>query len=244
MSNPFEVDSVKQAKNTMPGCLDTVKLSVEGGPVNVATPGPVAGSSVRVALLAAAREELIARGPGAISLRAVARRAGVSHAAPKHHFDDRAGLLTALAVEGFDRLRDVLLKALDSAGPASSERLTALGRAYLDFGLAEPALFELMFRPDQLHADDEDLRASQVASFGVLAGAVDTAAAWHTRAEPDRASLSLIAWAFVHGLVVLARSGALEGAVDRDVASADLARHLTSAFTASLRPGLVNSQEA
>lgn len=89
---------------------------------------------------------------------------------------------------------------------------------------------ELMFRTDQLRTDDDDLRASQAASFGVLTGAVDGAAGRHD--GPDVASLPLIAWAFVHGLVVLARNGALQAAVDRDVASAELARRLIDVFTA------------
>ena len=78
-----------------------------------------AASDVATALLREARHELAEHGAGGVSLRAVARRAGVSHAAPKHHFGDRAGLLTAVAVDGFERLTEALLRA-DTATPTRS----------------------------------------------------------------------------------------------------------------------------
>lgn len=144
-------------------------------------------NDVRQALLSAALEELAEHGGAGISLRAVARRAGVSHAAPKHHFGDRAGLLTAIAVDGFRRL---------AAAPAG---LHALGRAYFTFGTQNPALFDLMFRGSELHGDDDDLLAAQA----------ETMADLRRLADDD---VVLVAWAFVHGLVVLQRDGALTAA--------------------------------
>src|SRR5215471_19282528 len=96
--------------------------------------------SGRDRLLAAAREELAEVGTQGISLRAIARRAGVSHALPKHHFRDRAGLLTAVATEGFRALREALAAA---RGRTPSARLVALGRAYVSVALAQPATFDL-----------------------------------------------------------------------------------------------------
>src|ERR1700722_1777730 len=114
---------------------------------------PEPAPDVRGALLAAARAELAEHGHAGISLRAVARRAGVSHAAPKYYFSDRAALLTAVAAQGFAELASAL-RQVPSA-------LAALGHAYITFALASPALFDLMFRPTELHPADPDLRHAQ-----------------------------------------------------------------------------------
>jgi len=190
---------------------------------------------VRTALLDAAREELALTGSGAISLRAIARRAGVSHAAPKHHFGDRAGLLTALAVQGFRQLLVALETASGTAAGSSDGGLAVLGRAYLDTGLSDPALFELMFRPELLHRDDPDLRAAQQATFDLLSGALAGVA--HPRPGPasaNPAETSLVAWAFVHGLLVLVRDGALQAATD-DSDIPRLAHRLTGLFAELLQ---------
>ncbi len=161
----------------------------------------------REKLLAAARAELVEHGRAAISLRAVARRAGLSHAAPKYHFGDRAGLLTAIATEGFHALARQQAAVTEAD---ARERLAALGSVYIDFGLSNPALFELMFAPREVHADDPELVAAQQHAIGEL-----TAAAGRL-AGPDAPpagtqNLALVSWALVHGLAVLARDGALVG---------------------------------
>ena len=194
-------------------------------------------TDVRWALLAAARAELLDHGVGGLSLRAIAARAGVSRATPKWHFDDRAGLLTALAVEGFDQLDDALRGAVEGvADPAA--RFTALGRAYLDFGLAHAELFALMFRVEELDGDNAALVGARQRSFSVL---VDTAAAATGGVPPVDGGVAppvgdvpLLAWACAHGLVVLIRDGALQaftGLGSREQAG-QLARHLAEAFTA------------
>src|SRR5262249_61158792 len=119
---------------------------------------PAARTQDREAVLAAARAELVEHGTGAISLGAVARRAGLSHAAPKYHFRDRSGLLTAIATEGFHALARDLAQVHESD---AQRQLAALGRTYIDFGLSHRALFELMFTPSELHTLDEELVAAQ-----------------------------------------------------------------------------------
>ena len=208
-------------------------------------PGPAGAGGAggaREALLSAAREELAVAGPSAISLRAIARRAGVSHAAPKYHFGDRAGLLTALAVDGFRRLLTALEHAASTPSDTPDDQLFALGLAYVDTGLADPALFELMFRPELLHSDDPDLCEAQQATFAVLASAVayaDGADGADPQAGSDTAgALPLISWAFVHGLVVLARDGALQAATATATGGNDTAlllRRLTGVFANRLR---------
>lgn len=189
----------------------------------------VADMGGRDALLAAARAELIDHGHAAISLRAVARRAGVSHAAPKYHFGDRAGLLTAVATEGFQALKAALRTATSMAEPS----LSAVGRGYIDFGLANPALFDLMFRPSELHTDDPSLTHAQREAIGVLSSTVQPIA---PTTPPDGSAapeLALVSWALAHGLVVLTRDGALQGAsrAPTPQAAADLARNLTDVYT-------------
>lgn len=189
----------------------------------------------RSALLDAARSELIEHGRSAISLRAVARRAGVSHAAPKYHFGDRAGLLTAIAAEGFLLLTSALLVARQQAGTgvAGTEVVGSLGRAYLDFSSAHPALFDLMFRPTELHPDDPELLHAQRAAIGVLNGAVSGG---------GTSPVSLMSWALAHGLAVLARDGALQAATEAPTHAETMAmaRDLTEGFAALVeqRPAL------
>jgi AcrR family transcriptional regulator len=186
---------------------------------------------VREDLLAAARAELAEHGRAAISLRAVARRAGLSHASPKYHFGDRSGLLTAIATEGFH----ALASHLSQVGEADAQqRLAALGRAYIDFGLSQPALFELMFTPRELHADNPELIAAQQQAIGSLMVAVSRLAGLDTTPS-ETPQLVLISWALVHGLVVLARDGALLGAPVPDASdttdATELAHSLADLFT-------------
>jgi AcrR family transcriptional regulator len=186
--------------------------------------------TARDALLRAAREELAERGHAAVSLRAVARRAGVSHAAPAHFFGDRAGMLTAVAVDGFDLLDARLQAAARDAETAGESPLAALGLAYVDFGLAEPALSDLMFRRAELAADDPRLLAARRRTLGRLREAVGEIAG------AGSADWSLIAWALAHGLVSLAREGVLAPMAGRgDDEAADLARDLVVQFASGFR---------
>lgn len=198
----------------------------------------------RETLLAAARAELTEHGRSAISLRAVARRAGVSHAAPKHHFGDRAGLLTAVATDGFDALADTLRRVLPTDRDVTAADLAELGRAYIDFGLAHPALFDLMFRPSELRRGDPELVRAERAAIGVLSDTVErlTPATRAPGTSPDAPSaLALSSWALVHGLVVLTRDGALPGlaGVVEPAAAARLAHDLllSSGTAGTVAPG-------
>jgi AcrR family transcriptional regulator len=164
--------------------------------------------SGRAALLAAAREELTLVGVGELSLRAVARRAGVSHAAPKHHFSHRAGLLSALAADGFTALA-AQLDTVVTRGGSPLHRLVSAGHAYLRFAQDEPALFDLMYRPELLSSADPALLASKRAAFGILVQAVDDARE-DLRPDIGTDNVALLAWAAVHGMAVLIRDRALE----------------------------------
>jgi AcrR family transcriptional regulator len=182
---------------------------------------------VRAALLAGARAELAEHGHAGISLRAVARRAGVSHAAPKYYFSDRAALLTAVAAQGFGELARYLRQVPPT--------LAAMGRAYITFALANSALFDLMFRPSELHPDDPELRHAEEDAIGVLDAAVAAAAAPRKDSRTGPGELTMISWALAHGLAVLARDGALQSASPGGQrGSAELACHLVDVFTERL----------
>src|SRR5260370_40869028 len=105
--------------------------------------------ALRDALLEAAESILIREGIQGLTLRASAREAGVSHAAPKNHFGDVSGLLSELAALGFDRLSASML-AETNDGQKPSERMRAIGRGYVDFARTNPALFLLMFLSERL----------------------------------------------------------------------------------------------
>src|SRR4051812_16464446 len=122
---------------------------------------------LRRALLQATVEAITENGVNALSMRDLARRAGVSHAAPTHHFKDKAGLLTAFATDGFDQLG----KALGTSRLASNSFLE-LGVTYVRFAVTRRAEFEVMFRPDLYHADDPALLAARRRSADALYAAV------------------------------------------------------------------------
>lgn len=184
----------------------------------------------RAALLHAALEELEENGVANLSLRAIARRAGVSHAAPKYHFSDRSGLLTAVALDGFTRLNVALAEAVTAAGSDARAQFAAGGRAYVEFGLDNAALFVLMFRVEQLDLTNAELLQQKNAAFESLDRIVrnGTESAAFTAGQPAEV-LALISWAFLHGLVVLAHDGALE-LMTGESGTAALAASLTAAF--------------
>ncbi|MFK4224231.1 TetR/AcrR family transcriptional regulator [Streptomyces sp. NPDC019890] len=158
---------------------------------------------LRQAVLTAALDVITTEGPSALSLRDLARRAGVSHAAPAHHFKDRAGLLTAIATEGYD-----LLAASLAGAPDLRER----GVHYVRFAVEHPAHFQVMFQPDLYRPDDPELLAAKARAAEQLRASV----ADRIPAE-DAGLMGIAAWSIAHGFATLLLSHNLEGPVgDRD----------------------------
>ncbi|WP_067894346.1 TetR/AcrR family transcriptional regulator [Nocardia vaccinii] len=152
---------------------------------------------LRAVLLAEAAEQIAAEGIDAVSLRALAQRAGVSHAAPAHHFGNRQGMLTELAIEGFGLLAD----ELHSAGADFRE----VAIAYIRFARVRPGHFEVMFRHDLLDTGNEQLIAARTRSGAYLREGVAG-----TGVPPERRrDVELAAWSLVHGYASLWREGAL-----------------------------------
>lgn len=173
--------------------------------------------SLRAQALRAAAEIVADEGPEALSLRDLARRAGVSHAAPAHHFGDRRGLFTALAAEGFALLGEALRPSVDSGDFAR----TAV--AYVDFATAHPGHFAVMFRPSLLDAGDAALHESRERVAGLLQAGFDSVP--DDRIRIGREDARRASWALVHGLAELILSGALPGA-DRQRLTLAAARQL------------------
>ena len=159
--------------------------------MTAAKPKPYHHGDLRNALLDAARA-LLEEGPLAdLSLRAVARRAGVSHAAPYRHFPNHESLLVELATEGFVELRGELIAAATQKG-AESDRIAKIGAAYMRFVARRPALARLMFGPQLPNRDGFEALGAAADSIGGEIGA-----ALHDPA------LGLAVWAAVHGLAML-----------------------------------------
>lgn len=166
---------------------------------------------LRRSILSAALEVIRSDGVAAISLRDLARRAEVSHAAPAHHFKDKAGLLTAIATEGFE----LLAAALAAVPAGTAHLLREMGAQYVEFALNHPAHFEVMFRPQLLHGDDPQLAAAKErASRALQSGVEDLPAA---RRGPDARRAGLAAWSLAHGFATLQLNGSLP-ALDDDPA--------------------------
>ncbi len=141
-----------------------------------------------------------------LSMREVARKAGVSHQAPYHYFADREAILAAIAGEGFEKLGRALTRAGETGEPAKA--VEAMGRAYVDFAVRHPAYFQVMFRADAVPLDRyPDARKLEDDAFGVLVEEIDKAFA----AEPPetRKTIAIAAWAMVHGLATLILEGNL-----------------------------------
>ncbi|WP_037362378.1 TetR/AcrR family transcriptional regulator [Amycolatopsis orientalis] len=163
---------------------------------------------LRAALLSAAMEMLEAGEP--FSLRAVARRAGVSPTAPYRHFKDRDALESALAAEGF---RDLLADLGDGREPpASLADLAEFAVAYVAFALRRPALFRVMFGKPCDDADDDRVKAAD-ALHELLAAALA-----RVSPEADTSALASAGWGLAHGLACLYLDGKLQAASDQEIA--------------------------
>ena len=154
------------------------------------------------ALLRAAGKRLEKEGVAALSLRALTRRTGVSHAAPYRHFRDRDSLLAALAAEGFAILGREQREAAAAGG------LRAMGEAYVRFALAHPQRFRLMFGGQLQIARHPVLREVATKTFAGLSGAL----ASRVGGAPGAGDASIAAWALVHGLSHLLLDRKLAGA--------------------------------
>jgi AcrR family transcriptional regulator len=167
----------------------------------------------------ALREELItacvalieAEGIGAVSLRRVARAAGVSPGAPYHHFTDRAALLAAISVRGYEQLVQQLQQARREA-PTAARALGALVETYVGFARDHPAYLQLMLRPELSQPENHpEVHAAGDAAIQVLTEVVEECQRDGAAPPGDATALVGMVWALAIGIVTLWLDGPLEG---------------------------------
>ena len=172
---------------------------------------PYHHGALRDALLEAAERVLERDGLPGLTLRAVAREAGVSHAAPTHHFGDLTGLVSELAAIGFRRFNAAMVAAV-AGEHVPMEKALARARAYVGYAQANPGMYGLMFRTERLDYSRPALHEAAEASFAGLAGAIAA-----SRQEQivdgtlslDQAAAIARAWSLVHGFTTLLLDGRL-----------------------------------
>lgn len=153
--------------------------------------------NLRKELLDRAARVIADQGIEALSLRALARDLGVSHAAPSRHFKDRTALLAALATEGHNKMREALTKAADAAGDDPIARYNALGRETARFSIQNPAYFQAIEHPDVSRYSDDALQQSmdEYLTFVHEAAAEAQKAGWHPDKDLDVLNLFSVAGA-------------------------------------------------
>ncbi|MGW3111376.1 TetR/AcrR family transcriptional regulator [Streptomyces sp. NPDC001091] len=179
---------------------------------------------LRAACLRAARELLEEDGSAGLSLRAVARRAGVSATAPYRHYADRDALVSAVAAEGYRELAGHLAEA--HPAPRTPDELAAVAVAYVRFALDRPAMFRVMFA-EPCDPNSEERVAATAAISGYVHGIVR---AVFPDADPD--ALSTTVWALVHGLAFLHLDGKLDSSTP-EVVEAQVRAAVQAVFSLS-----------
>src|SRR5215213_540349 len=182
----------------------------------MARDAPYHHGDLRPVLIAVATEVIGEHGATSMSMRDVARRAGVSHTAAMYHFGDKAGLLAAVAAEGYESLRDTLADA-----QRRHRSFLEVGVAYVRFAVAHPAHFEVMFHPTMYDANDPAVVAARQETAALLYGS--------RNATARQMEAGMAAWSLVHGLATLW----LGGSVPRQLT--DDPEELTRAVASHLR---------
>ena len=193
-------------------------------------------TDLRQKVLKASVALIEAGGLDRLSMREAARKAGVSHQAPYHHFGDREAILAAIATEGFGMLQQELSRSLDKHAASQRAALEAVAKTYVDFALRHPGYFRVMFRSDAVPIESYPQALDNAdAAFGVLVQAIDRSFA----GEPPEArrNLAFACWAFTHGLATLLLDGPLtRRAGTKKGGQAELADKVIKSFAAHFTP--------
>lgn len=163
---------------------------------------------VRAGILNASLQLMNEGGLGTLSMREVARRAGVSHQAPYHYFQDREAILAELAGEGFDQLYDYMISAVGLARDRTAKS-RAMGEAYIRFALNHPELFRLMFRNEMCDLSRyPEAKAKAEKCFNVPVEILGASGTLDDKANPDLVPV-IASWSIAHGLATLLLEGKL-----------------------------------
>jgi AcrR family transcriptional regulator len=180
-----------------------VKRERPAKPGKAASKRPYHHGALRKALLDVAESLVEERGVEGFTLRECARRAGVSHGAPAHHFGDATGLLTELSSLGFEELDALMTRYREEGSHDRYAQFVATGLAYVDYALEHPARFQLMFRSDKLNFTDSRLSEAASRTYRQLEetlGMLSRKGADGGLSLNERAAL---AWSIVHGFAAL-----------------------------------------
>ena len=172
-----------------------------------------ADTGLRARLVQVGVDLLAREGTQALTLREVARQAGVSHGAPRRYFPTHLELLSAIAREGFAELTASAMEVLGDRQRNPRATLLALGLRYLDFARSNPGMFELMFRHDLLESNQLGLRETSLPLFRML---VDLVAQAGPQAEVRARVVAGALWANLHGIALLWGWGSLQLATGED----------------------------
>lgn len=197
---------------------------------------PYHHGNLRAALLEAGERLLAANGATGVSLREVAKEAGVSHAAPYRHFPDKQSLLAGLAEIGFTRLRDAMYRTIDAYPDDPRRQLVESAAAYVELALANPEMSHLMFGgvlPEG--AAPESLATTAREAFQGLLDIIGNGVRAGLYVDRPPIELAATAWSMVHGLAMLASTGKLKGqdapVTAPDVLARRMAEHLLQGIT-------------
>lgn len=166
-------------------------------------PKPHHHGDLRSALIQAGIELLAEGGKETLTLRKCAARAGVSHAAPAHHFDGLSGLRTAIAQQGFQIFRQSMLKASQKSDQNDLTRLKAVCSGYLNFAIENPALFDLIFSSALMANFEDKVKSDTLLSYDVLRDAC----APFVPAGHDPMQIETQVWSLIHGYTHLYMAG-------------------------------------
>lgn len=201
------------------------------------TKAPYHHGNLRAALLDAGEQLLREKGATGVSLRAVAKEAGVSHTAPYRHFSNKQSLLAGLAEIGFARLRDAMYGIIDAYPDDPRTQMVEAAVAYVRLALANPEMNHLMF--GGVLVDETmpgSLRETSQQSFQGLLDIIDSGARTGLYVDRPILELAATAWSMVHGLAMLASTGKLKGPhalePDPEALARQMAGHLLQGITA------------
>jgi AcrR family transcriptional regulator len=201
---------------------------------------PYHHGALRDALLKAAETVLERDGLQGLTLRAVARQAGVSHAAPTHHFGDLTGLISELAAIGFRQFNAAMAAASGTVGSPGN----AKARAYVAYAQAHPGMYGLMFRIERLDMTRPALRDAANAAFAGLAGSIGASRHEHISEEAlslEQGAAIARAWSLVHGFTMLLLDHRLSDILHRMPEGTDVETLLGAMLTAQLDRVLISA---